>query len=169
MVRTSAGPELARVSLIAYAGDDDDDDDEKSSVVFDELVKPRRRVLDYLTGEEMNRFNKQLPSLYRAKRLRFQRRLTKLLSNYTKPPSVCLPSTFLEYSGITPKMLERVDTRIEHIQVLLLSTVDEDDILVGHSLENDLRALRVAHANVVDTSVVFRDRTNGRKLGLRQR
>ena len=53
MVKTSSVlPELARVSVIMFtegsAGDDSDD--EKSVVVMDELVKPRRQVLDYLTG-----------------------------------------------------------------------------------------------------------------------
>ena len=54
MVKTSSVlPELARVSVIMFtegsAGDDSDD--EKSVVVMDELVKPRRQVLDYLTGD----------------------------------------------------------------------------------------------------------------------
>ena len=54
MVKTSSVlPELARVSVIMFtegsAGDDSDD--EKSVVVLDELVKPRRQVLDYLTGD----------------------------------------------------------------------------------------------------------------------
>ena len=53
MVKTSSVlPELARVSVIIFtegsAGDGSDE--EKSVVVLDELVKPRRQVLDYLTG-----------------------------------------------------------------------------------------------------------------------
>ena len=75
-------------------------------------------------------------------------------------------SSFAEYSGITPKVLQDVDTRIEHIQLRLLSLIDENDILVGHSLDNDLRALRLVHNKVVDTSVVFRG-FNGRKFSLR--
>lgn len=59
MVKTIAGPELARVSLIEFSrsrcGDHDECDEgveanEKSVVVLDELVKPRRPVLDYLSG-----------------------------------------------------------------------------------------------------------------------
>lgn len=63
-------------------------------------------------------------------------------------------------------MLKEVDARIEHVQLCLLSLIDADDILVGHSLENDLRALRFVHTKVVDTSVLFRAST-GRKFGLR--
>lgn len=76
-------------------------------------------------------------------------------------------SLFLvEYSGITHTILESVETRIEDIQVLLLGLIDEDDILVGHSLENDLRALRLVHDKIIDTSVVFRG-MNGRKFSLK--
>lgn len=56
MVQTAAGPELARVSVVLLLPDDSgqysiDESDEKSTVVLDELVKPRRPVLDYLTGK----------------------------------------------------------------------------------------------------------------------
>lgn len=63
-------------------------------------------------------------------------------------------------------MLQSVETRIEDIQVRLLSMIDENDIIVGHSLENDLRALRIVHDKIIDTSVLFRG-TNGRKFSLK--
>ena len=69
-----------------------------------------------------------------------------------------------EYSGVTAKMLEEVSTRIEHVQAHLLSLIQETDVIVGHSLENDLKVLRMLHSNVVDTSVIFRG-GNGRKYG----
>ena len=61
MVRTSsAAPELARVSVVMFTGGDEGKeknvailtcaDEEKSIVVLDELVQPRRKVLDYITG-----------------------------------------------------------------------------------------------------------------------
>ena len=65
MVQTSVGPELARVSVIKFTGSNGkngtengnkvqvDDDEERSVVVLDELVKPRRKVLDYLTGDKV--------------------------------------------------------------------------------------------------------------------
>ena len=43
-------------------------------------------------------------------------------------------------------MLDDVETRIEDIQVRLLSMIKENDILIGHSLENDLLALRFIHS-----------------------
>lgn len=67
-----------------------------------------------------------------------------------------------EYSGVTAACMDPVMTRLEQIQVALISIVHKNDILVGHSLENDMRALRLVHGKVVDTAVVFRA-AGGRK------
>jgi len=114
MVNTSVGLELARVSLIMHQND------EGYITVVDQLVKPRRTVLDYLT----------------------------------------------RFSGITMGLLQDVETRIEDVQVRLLALIDENDILIGHSLENDLKSLRLVHRSIVDTSLIFRG-INGRKIGLK--
>ena len=42
-----------------------------------------------------------------------------------------------------------------------------ETVLVGHSLENDLRALRIVHGRVVDTATIFSHSSGGRaKPGL---
>jgi hypothetical protein len=56
-------------------------------------------------------------------------------------------------------------TTLEEIQATLLSLICKDDILVGHSLENDLIALRLVHEKVIDTAVLFRN--DGRKHSLK--
>jgi len=60
-------------------------------------------------------------------------------------------------------MLEPVSTRIEQVQVALASIVGVRDILIGHSLENDLRALCLVHDKVVDTALLFRTESGARK------
>jgi DNA polymerase III epsilon subunit-like protein len=67
-----------------------------------------------------------------------------------------------KYSGVTAAIMDPVMTRLEQIQAALISIVHENDVLVGHSLENDLRALRLVHDKVVDTAMVFRA-VSGRK------
>lgn len=50
-----------------------------------------------------------------------------------------------QWSGITEELLRPVTKTLADAQSALLGIVDSDTILVGHSLENDLRALRLAH------------------------
>jgi len=41
------------------------------------------------------------------------------------------------------------------IQAALVQIIDSDTILVGHSLECDLQALKMAHPHIIDTSVIY--------------
>jgi len=59
------------------------------------------------------------------------------------------------FSGITESDLENVNTNIYQVQAVLLMKFKAKDILIGHSLESDLKALKILHGTVVDTSVVF--------------
>ncbi|CAB9512615.1 RNA exonuclease 5 [Seminavis robusta] len=65
-----------------------------------------------------------------------------------------------EYSGISAKMMQNVTTRLEQIQASLLSYISPRDILVGHSLENDLVATRWIHCTVIDTAILFRTKAS---------
>lgn len=59
------------------------------------------------------------------------------------------------FSGITDDDLEDVHTSLRDVQAVLLSLFTDKTILMGHSLESDLTALKLIHNTVVDTSVVF--------------
>lgn len=60
------------------------------------------------------------------------------------------------YSGITPAMLENVTTTLEDIQQKLITSVlTPDTILVGHSLNSDLNALKLTHPYIIDTALLF--------------
>ncbi|KAL9950803.1 hypothetical protein ACROYT_G043365 [Oculina patagonica] len=59
------------------------------------------------------------------------------------------------FSGVTEESLRGVTTNIHEVQAVLLSMIHRDTILVGHSLESDLKATKLIHSKVVDTSVVF--------------
>merc|ERR1712142_207585 len=59
------------------------------------------------------------------------------------------------FSGITEEDMEGVTTTIRDVQARLLLKFEAKDILIGHSLESDMKALKMLHSTVVDTSVVF--------------
>lgn len=71
------------------------------------------------------------------------------------------------YSGITPQLLEKVETRLHQVQAALLRVVGAKDILVGHSLENDLKALKMVHLRCLDTSLLYPHPKKGRRSSLR--
>ncbi|KMZ91310.1 exonuclease [Plasmodium vivax Mauritania I] len=59
------------------------------------------------------------------------------------------------YSGISESTLRDVNTKLKDVQEHLKKIFNNKSILIGHSLENDLHALRIHHDHVVDTSVVY--------------
>ena len=59
------------------------------------------------------------------------------------------------FSGITEDQLKGVTTKLRDVQAILLCKFSADTILIGHSLESDLKVLKIVHDNVVDTSVVY--------------
>ncbi|CAK7211940.1 hypothetical protein SBRCBS47491_001294 [Sporothrix bragantina] len=60
-----------------------------------------------------------------------------------------------QFSGITEAMLAPVTTSLADIQARLLKLLDARAILVGHSLDSDVRAMQLTHPFIVDTSIAF--------------
>lgn len=59
------------------------------------------------------------------------------------------------FSGITPEMLENVTTTLQDAQQMLLAKITPHTILAGHSLDSDLKALRITHPFIVDTALLY--------------
>lgn len=60
-----------------------------------------------------------------------------------------------QFSGITAKDLKGITTTIQDIRGMIRKLLPSDAILVGQSLESDLKALGISHPFVIDTSVIF--------------
>ena len=51
--------------------------------------------------------------------------------------------------------MEGVETTLQQVQVAVLSVISSETILVGHSVENDLKALKMIHRKCVDSVVLY--------------
>ncbi|XP_027265990.1 RNA exonuclease 5 isoform X2 [Cricetulus griseus] len=70
------------------------------------------------------------------------------------------------FSGITKKILNPVTTKLKDVQKLLRKLLPPDAVLVGHSLDSDLRVLQMIHPYVIDTSLLYAGK-QGRRFKLR--
>eukprot|EP00923_Selenidium_pygospionis_P022299 GHVN01038570.1.p1 GENE.GHVN01038570.1~~GHVN01038570.1.p1 ORF type:complete len:286 (+),score=65.21 GHVN01038570.1:430-1287(+) len=60
-----------------------------------------------------------------------------------------------EFSGVSEKSLEGVTTTLSDIQKKLKLIIKPTSVIVGHSVDNDLRCLKIVHGRVIDTSLIY--------------
>lgn len=60
-----------------------------------------------------------------------------------------------QFSGITEEMLAPINTTLADIQKKLLEILHPRTILIGHSLNSDLTALKITHPFIIDTAVLY--------------
>lgn len=63
----------------------------------------------------------------------------------------------IRWSGITAEAMASVTTTFDEVQshVLSLLSVTPTPVLLGHSLEFDLKALKICHPRVIDTALIY--------------
>ncbi|CAI5455552.1 unnamed protein product [Caenorhabditis angaria] len=70
-------------------------------------------------------------------------------------PNVKLLDANTQFSGLTSEDVKSAPDCLKSCRQKLFKLINRNSILVGHSLECDLTALRLSHIRVVDTSILF--------------
>lgn len=83
-----------------------------------------------------------------------------LLDKLVKPPNP-ITNYLTQWSGITAAMMADVTTTLADVQEEFLKCVHAETILVGHSVENDLTALKILHSLVIDTALLYHHPSRG--------
>ncbi|KAM6940430.1 RNA exonuclease 5 [Xenentodon cancila] len=78
-----------------------------------------------------------------------------LLDDLVKPQNPIF-NYLTKFSGITAAMLRPITTTLRDVQAKLRRLLPGDAVLVGHSLNNDLIALKLIHKHVIDTTFLYR-------------
>ncbi|KAK5084219.1 hypothetical protein LTR05_005295 [Lithohypha guttulata] len=77
-----------------------------------------------------------------------------IIDKYVKPAQP-ITNYFTQFSGITPEILENVTTTLQDVQKEILELLTPASVLLGHSLDSDLNALKLTHPFLVDTSIIY--------------
>ncbi|XP_060851794.1 uncharacterized protein LOC132930127 [Rhopalosiphum padi] len=86
--------------------------------------------------------------------------LDVIYESFVKPTNK-ITNYLTVYSGITASKLKDVKTTLSDVQEDIINLLSPDSILIGHSLNCDLEALKLFHPYIIDTSVIFN--LNGNK------
>ncbi|GMH44815.1 hypothetical protein BSKO_12767 [Bryopsis sp. KO-2023] len=79
----------------------------------------------------------------------------KVLVDELVKPENTITDYLTPYSGITAEMLKNVKTTLRDAQEMFLKHVSRETLLVGHSVENDLKAMQILHFKILDTVVMY--------------
>ncbi|XP_026189891.1 uncharacterized protein LOC34619269 [Cyclospora cayetanensis] len=92
----------------------------------------------------------------------------KVVVDLLVKPSITVLDYLTRYSGLTKEMLDAATLTLSDVHAHLRQVLPPGAILVGHSLEYDLRALKLVHSRCIDTTVLYPHNRMGLKLSLKR-
>lgn len=131
MSYTALGLELTKVTIIRSDG----------NLHYESFVRPERDIVDYNT-----RFSGIT-----------EKDLTMAGTHSSSGGGLRRASTASNSSSSSTSSngYHRTVKTLPEVQKDLLKFIFEDTILIGHSIENDLRALKLIHKSIIDTAIAF--------------
>ncbi|XP_078317997.1 uncharacterized protein LOC111120909 isoform X2 [Crassostrea virginica] len=95
-------------------------------------------------------------------------KLEVLYDTFVKPHNRII-NYLTEFSGITKAILDPVTTRLSDVQKKIRELLPANAIICGQSLGGDLRAIKMYHPYVIDTSCIYNlSGRSGMKTGLKR-
>jgi len=126
MCFTGCGLELTKVTFVRSDG----------NMFYESFVRPERDIVDYNT-----RFSGIT-----------EKDLNIGTNNGMRRASTASNSSS---SSTSSNGYYRTVKTLHEVQKDLLKFIFEDTILIGHSIENDLKALKLIHKSIIDTAIIF--------------
>lgn len=83
-------------------------------------------------------------------------------------PSAPVVDYLTEFSGLTKEILDEATLSLEDVHDILRRRLPPGALLIGHSLEYDLRALHLVHWRCIDTAVLYPHSREGLNLSLKR-
>lgn len=126
MCFTGCGLELTKVTIVRSDG----------NMYYESFVRPERDIVDYntrfsgITEKDLN---------------------IGITSGMRRSSTASNSSS----SSTSSNGYQRTVKTLQEVQKDLLKFIFEDTILIGHSIENDLKALKLIHKSIIDTAIIF--------------
>lgn len=77
-----------------------------------------------------------------------------LLDTLVKPDREII-NYHTEFSGVTEEALGKISVTLHDVQEMLRLIISKDTILVGHSLDTDLKVLQIVHDRIIDVAALY--------------
>ena len=158
MVETTCGYELARITVVS----------EEGATLYDELVRPDNKIVNFHTKYSGITFRMLFPSEWKQLNQSNSSGTTSNSSNESKSASNKVlngddskseaqmeKNGKTEKSGKSEESVEKEPKTLKMVQKELCTYISAETIICGHGLENDLLALQCIHERVLDTALLY--------------